>query len=130
MEVFNRNNSNNTGGLPILTSWMLISPKNSSIQNLSIQISEVPAGSEQPIHNHEPEQCYYIIKGKGLMIIEEESKEVFAGDAVYIPSNLNHGIKNTSDDVLEYLTANSPAFNDQYESTLWPSAPSGSEDRV
>ena len=63
MEVFNRNNSRNTGQLPILTSWMLISPQNSLTQNLSVQISEVPVGSEQPIHNHEPEQCYYIIKG-------------------------------------------------------------------
>ena len=61
MEVFNRNNSKNTGQLPILTSWMLISPNNSPTKNLSVQISEVPAGSEQPIHNHEPEQCYYII---------------------------------------------------------------------
>ena len=93
---------------------------------LSIQISEIPAGSEQPIHQHEPEQCYYIISGKGLMIIEEESRDVFAGDAIYIPSNLNHGIKNTGDDVLEYLTANTPVFSDQYEKTLWPSAPSNS----
>jgi mannose-6-phosphate isomerase-like protein (cupin superfamily) len=123
VEVFNRNNSNNTGTLPILTSWMLISPKNSSTQNLSIQISEVPVGSEQPIHNHEPEQCYYIVKGKGLMIIEDESREVFVGDAIYIPSNLKHGIKNIGDVVLEYLTANAPVFSDQYESTLWPSVP-------
>jgi mannose-6-phosphate isomerase-like protein (cupin superfamily) len=130
MEVFNRNNSNNTGQLPILTSWMLISPKNSLAQNLSIQISEIPAGSEQPIHKHEPEQCYYIIIGKGLMIIEDESREVMAGDAVYIPSNSNHGIKNIGDGVLEYLTANAPAFSDQYESSLWPSAPSNSEGKL
>jgi mannose-6-phosphate isomerase-like protein (cupin superfamily) len=64
------------------------------------------------------------------MTLEEESREVFAGDAVYIPSNLNHGIKNMGDDVLEYLTANSPVFNDQYESTLWTSAPSNSEGRL
>ena len=127
MEVFNRNNSRNTGQLPILTSWMLISRQNSSAQNISVHISEVPAGSEQPIHNHEPEQCYYIIKGKGLMIIEEKSKEVTAGDAVYIPSNLRHGIKNIGDEVLEYLTANSPVFGEQYESDLWPSAPANSE---
>jgi len=130
MEVFNRNNSNNTGQLPILTSWMLISPKNTPIQKLSIQISEIPAGSEQPMHKHEPEQCYYIINGKGLMIIEAESREVSAGDAVYIPSNLNHGIKNIGDDVLEYLTANSPAFSDKYESSLWPTAPSNFEGRL
>ncbi|MBU3914761.1 cupin domain-containing protein [bacterium] len=126
MEIFNRDNSNNTGQLPILTSWMLISPKNSSIQNLSIQVSEVPVGSAQPIHNHEPEQCYYIIKGKGLMMIEEESKEVFSGDAIYIPSDFKHGIKNIGDGVLEYLPANSPVFSDQLENTLWPSAPSSS----
>ena len=128
MEIFNRNNSNNTGGLQILTSWMLISPKNSSTRNLSVQISEVPVGSEQPIHNHEPEQCYYIIKGKGLMIIEEESREVSPGDAVYIPSNSKHGIKNNGDDILEYLTANAPVFSEEYEKTLWPSVPSNSQD--
>ncbi len=127
MEIFNRNNSKNTGKLPILTSWMLISPQNSSTQNLSVQISEVPVGSEQPLHNHEPEQCYYIIKGKGLMIIEGESKEVTIGDAVYIPSNLKHGIKNIGDDVLEYLTTNSPVFSEQYEGAMWPEAPSNSE---
>src|SRR5574341_984817 len=99
---------------------MLIDPKNSSTQNLSIQVSEVPVCSEQPIHNHEPEQCYYIIKGKGLVVIEDEYREVFAGDAVYIPSNIKHGIKNIGDDVLEYLSANAPVFSDQYESTLWP----------
>jgi len=57
------------------------------------------------------------------MIVGEESREVLAGDAVYIPSNFKHGIKNIGNDVLEYLTANAPVFSDQYESTLWPSAP-------
>lgn len=126
MEIFNRNNSSNTGKLKILTSWMLIGPKNSSARNVSIQISEVPVGSEQPMHNHEPEQCYYVIKGKGLMVIDEESKEVFVGDAIFIPSNLKHGIKNIGDVALEYLTANAPVFSDQYENTLWPSAPTKS----
>lgn len=68
MEIFNKNNSKNTGQLPVLSSWMLIGAQNSSAQSISVQISEIPIGSEQPMHNHEPEQCYYIIKGKGLMI--------------------------------------------------------------
>ena len=124
MEVFNRYNSRNTGELKILTSWMLISPQNTESKSISVQISEVPVGSEQPIHNHEPEQCYYIIKGKGLMFIEDESKKVAAGDAIYIPSNLKHGIKNIGNEVLEYLTANAPVFSKEYEGALWPSAPS------
>jgi mannose-6-phosphate isomerase-like protein (cupin superfamily) len=123
MEIFNRNNSRNTGKLEALTSYMLISPHSSSCGNLSIQVSEVPAGSEQPVHAHEPEQCYYIISGKGLMIIEDERREVCAGDAIHIPPNRNHGIKNTGNEVLEYLTANSPCFSKEYEDRLWPANP-------
>jgi mannose-6-phosphate isomerase-like protein (cupin superfamily) len=125
MEVFSRSNSKNTGELQSLTSWMLISPQNSTAQNLSLQISEVPVGSEQPLHVHAPEQCYYIIKGKGLMIIEEETREVSAGSAVLIPSNKRHGIKNAGNEVLEYLTANSPAFEQEYENRLWSASAFG-----
>jgi mannose-6-phosphate isomerase-like protein (cupin superfamily) len=123
MEIFNKSNSRNTGQLPILTSWMLISPQNCSTRNISLQVSEIPIESEQPVHNHDPEQCYYIIKGRGLMIIEEETREVTAGDAVYIPPNKKHGIKNIGKDVLEYLTVNSPVFSKQYENTLWSADP-------
>jgi mannose-6-phosphate isomerase-like protein (cupin superfamily) len=123
MEVFNRKNSNSTGTLPILKSWMLISPKNSCTQNLSLQVSEIPIGSEQPIHTHKPEQVYFIINGEGLMTIDEEGREVFAGDAVYVPENARHGIKNIGNDVLEYITANSPVFSENYERTLWPANP-------
>ena len=58
------------------------------------------------------------------MILEGESKEIIAGDAVYIPPNLKHGIKNIGNIVLEYLTVNSPVFTDKYENTLWSTVPS------
>ncbi len=99
---------------------MLISPQNSSTKNLSIQISFVPVGSGQPIHAHGPEQCYYVIKGKGLVIIENETREVSPRDAIYLPPNKKHGIKNIGDEVLEYLTGNSPVFTKEYEDALWP----------
>jgi len=123
MEIFDRGNSKNTGELSVLTSWILVSPQNAKAQNLSLQVSEVPVGSEQPLHSHSPEQCYYIIKGKGLMIIEEEVREVSAGSAIYIPPDKRHGIKNTGNDILEYLTANSPPFDQEYENALWPTNP-------
>jgi len=123
MEVFNRGNSKGTGQRSILSSWMLISPANSSARAISMQISEIPIGSQQPLHNHDPEQCYYIVRGRGLMIIEGETREVTVGDAVYIPPNSKHGIMNIGNDVLEYLTANSPAFGEDYENALWPADP-------
>jgi mannose-6-phosphate isomerase-like protein (cupin superfamily) len=102
---------------------MLVSPQNSTARSLSIQISEIPVGSEQPVHSHDPEQCYYLIKGEGLMIIDGETCEVAAGDAVHIPSRIRHGIKNTGLVALEYLTACAPAFDADYENTLWPAEP-------
>jgi mannose-6-phosphate isomerase-like protein (cupin superfamily) len=99
---------------------MLIAPQNASVQGISMQISEVPIRSEQPVYNHDPEQCYYIIKGKGLIIPKNGTGEVSAGEAVYVPSNRKHGIKNIADEVLEYLTANSPVFTRRYENAPWP----------
>ena len=123
MDVNNRGNSKSTGSLTILKSWMLIGPQNSSTQGLSLQISEIPVGSAQPLHSHEPEQCYYIVRGRGIMTIGEETRQVSAGDAVYIPPNRSHGIENSGDDVLEYVTANSPVFDSRYENALWPADP-------
>jgi len=57
------------------------------------------------------------------MKIEDEEKIVEPGDAIYIPSNREHGIKNIGNEVLEYLTANTPAFDPDYESKLWPNRP-------
>ena len=57
------------------------------------------------------------------MIIEDEAREVTAGDAIYIPSNKKHAIKNIGDVALEYLTANSPVFTKDYEESLWPAKP-------
>ena len=54
------------------------------------------------------------------MMIDREERVVEAGDAAYIPSNKDHGIKNIGSEVLEYLTANSPAFDADREKALWP----------
>lgn len=40
MDIFNRSNAMNTGQLPILSSWRLISPQNSAAHGISVQISE------------------------------------------------------------------------------------------
>jgi mannose-6-phosphate isomerase-like protein (cupin superfamily) len=98
---------------------LLIGELNSGSIDISIQITDVDPGEMQFLHSHEQEQCYYIIKGKGLMIIDEESEEVKEGDAILIPSGSTHGIENIGDDTLTYLTANQ-AFGRRRENELWP----------
>jgi mannose-6-phosphate isomerase-like protein (cupin superfamily) len=99
--------------------WLLVGESNSGSRAVSIQITEVKPGKMQYIHAHPQEQCYYIIQGKGIMIINEEERAVKKGDAVFIPSHSEHGIKNTGKTILHYLTAN-PGFGQEREKQLWP----------
>ena len=45
------------------------------------------------------------------MLVGEEQKEVSAGELIYVPSGLMHGIENTGDCVLSYVSAANPAFD-------------------
>lgn len=98
---------------------LLIGEINSGSKEISIQTTDVEPNKMQFLHSHEQEQCYYIISGTGLMIIDDQSKEVKEGDAVFIPSNATHGIKNIGNNKLTYLTANQ-AFGKQREEEIWP----------
>jgi len=101
------------------TTHLLVGEANSGSREISIQITDVEPGEMQFLHAHEQEQCYYIISGTGAMIVDDQTAEVQAGEAVFIPSNASHGIKNTGPDILIYLTANQP-FGAQREQEIWP----------
>jgi mannose-6-phosphate isomerase-like protein (cupin superfamily) len=98
---------------------LLIGEINSGSREISMQITDVEPKEMQFLHSHTQEQCYYIIMGTGLMIIDDQTREVREGDAVFIPSNSKHGIKNIGNDMLTYLTANQ-AFGKLREREIWP----------
>ena len=41
----------------------------------------------------------------------EEQKEVSAGELIYVPSGLIHGIENIGEGILSYVSAANPAFD-------------------
>jgi mannose-6-phosphate isomerase-like protein (cupin superfamily) len=100
------------------TSSLLIGESNTGCSEISIQITNVEPGKMQTVHKHPQYQCYYIIQGNGQIIIDEEESELLPGDAVLIPANSMHGIKNIGKDVLRYLTANK-AFGIAREKEIW-----------
>ena len=118
MLITNRKNTR-LGKYDGFTTHLLIGETNSGSKNISIQVTDIEPDGMQFVHSHEQEQCYYIISGTGLMIIEGQSEEVEEGDAVFIPSNSKHGIRNIGKNRLVYLTANQ-AFGKQTEKELWP----------
>ena len=66
-----------------------------------------PNGSV-PLHDHEQEEVYYILKGAGEMTVEEESRIIEGVSAVYIPPNRKHSLKNVGQEELHMLFVYSP----------------------
>ncbi len=118
MLITNRRNTS-FGQYEGFTTHLLVGERNSGSTEISIQITDVEPDGMQFLHSHEQEQCYYIVSGTGRITIDNVSEGVTAGDAVFIPSNAVHGIKNTGQHTLIYITANR-AFGERREKELWP----------
>jgi mannose-6-phosphate isomerase-like protein (cupin superfamily) len=49
------------------------------------------------------EEIYFIQKGRGLMKVGDEVREVSSGDAIHIPLGQFHNLTNTGDEELTIL---------------------------
>lgn len=77
-------------------------------------------GSQQSLHAHEDsEQVYVVIRGRGLMIVDDEALDVEAGTAVLIPFGAKHAIRNTGTEPLEYISATAPPFPAEISGETW-----------
>ncbi len=93
-----------------LVSHILLEKGDAPGGELSVTWVDVEQGSEQKPHSHDPQQIYVITKGQGRMRVGEEERDVREGHLVFIPPNTEHGIVNTGDGTLTYISAATPAF--------------------
>ena len=70
---------------------------------LSCGVLVLPPGEELPLHHHSPQEVYIIRQGEGLLLSSSSSKKVYKDSFVYIPKNVDHGLKNTGEEDLEIL---------------------------
>lgn len=61
---------------------------------------EGPKGGEAPPHSHPHEQISLVLSGKLLFCVDGETREVFAGEAVHIPSNATHSAQFLEDSLV------------------------------
>lgn len=62
------------------------------------------SGEEVAFHIHENEsESYYILKGNGVYSDNGKETEIISGTATFTPSGSGHGMKNTSDEDLEFI---------------------------
>lgn len=62
-----------------------------------------------PEHVHANEETYTILSGTGVVQVEEERRQVKAGDCVYMEPGCRHGLKNTGNADMIMLFTYSPA---------------------
>jgi quercetin dioxygenase-like cupin family protein len=58
---------------------------------------EVPAGGAIDAHHHPTHEFYFVLHGRGLMTIDDETREVRQGDLIRIPPNAVHSLRTASD---------------------------------
>jgi mannose-6-phosphate isomerase-like protein (cupin superfamily) len=103
-----------------IQSYLLVSEATTDSQKITTTLVEMEPEGFQHLHAHEQEQCYFILEGEGVMTVGEEKARVGAGDCIFIPSNVLHGLKNTGNKVLRYFSAASPSWSTQELMELWP----------
>jgi len=102
-----------------ISSYLLASPCTSDTEHLTTTLAVIQPGGEQRIHNHPPEQVYFILEGSGLMTVGNETQRVGPGDCVFIPADQPHGLKNDGEVTLRYFSAAAPAYGPGHLEKTW-----------
>jgi mannose-6-phosphate isomerase-like protein (cupin superfamily) len=95
----------------------LLAHRNSCIRNQSLAEARLPPEKSTAPHYHElTEEIYYILEGRGVMLLGGESREVHTGDAIAIPPGATHSIANTGSGILKFLCCCAPCY--EHEDTV------------
>ena len=98
----------------------LLHPKNDGIElSYSLALATLEADeSSLPHRLVKSSEVYFLLEGNGEMHLDEQEKEVTAGDLVFIPANALQFIKNTGVGRLSFLCIVSPPWSPEEEVIL------------
>lgn len=95
----------------------LLAWRNSCIRNQTLAEARLPPGGRTTPHHHvATEEIYYVLQGRGLMRVGQETAAVGPGDAVAIPPGASHQITNTGSETLRFLCCCAPGY--EHEDTV------------
>lgn len=95
----------------------VLHPKNDAISlGYSLAHASLEVGETSLPHVLEAcSEVYYILAGKGRLVIGEEARVLQAGDVAYVPKGVTQYIENQGDTRLEFLCIVSPAWFPEQE---------------
>ena len=62
-----------------------------------------PKGGQVPWHQHEQEEVYFVLQGRGEICVGTERGEITAGQAVFLPPNVFHQLTNVGEQPLHFV---------------------------
>lgn len=66
-----------------------------------------------PYHYHDhTENVYWVLSGRGRLVVEGEAHEISADDIVYLPPRVKHSLSNIGDEELRLLEIYAPGGKD------------------
>ena len=90
--------------------------------HFTLTIMQQPAGNFQPLHHHDEEEVFFILKGNPTIIWEKDGetveRQLQPWDLVYNPPGQIHGVRNDTDEdaffqvMLGNPTPNRPQYQD------------------
>ena len=92
----------------------LLNPNHDALDlhlNYSLAHATIKPGERSISHRFlEASEVYYILHGRGMIHIDDESQDVYPGDMIYIPPKGVQYIENTGDSDLEFLCIVDPPW--------------------
>ncbi len=81
--------------------WLIT--KETGAQNFVMRLFEMEPGGHSPLHSHRWEHEVFILEGEGLVVGGNEERRFKAGDAIFLPPNEKHQLKNDSKKPVKFL---------------------------
>ena len=76
-----------------------LTPSNGLTAGLTI----VEPGGSLATHSHTPPEIYYGLEGAGLVTVDGAERKISAGDALFIPGDALHGVRNPFEETFRFL---------------------------
>ena len=90
-------------------SKMLVHPTNADTRYFDFRLSSYQPKGYAEVHVHEvAENIYYILQGRGIVVLDGEKHLVEPHMVIHIPPGVHHGIFNTGLEDLVFVVVASP----------------------
>ena len=79
----------------------LLSKGLTASDSLTCGITVLQPGDWLAPHRHKPAEVYFMLEGRGIVTLGDEEVPAAAGDTIFIPGMLRHGVRQAGDATLK-----------------------------